>query len=217
LSEDDPSDDNEYLTLGSSPPTEYAPSFVEPFEEPNLELNPQLCNDTIRSGLIDQMRSSYGRIKLYEDIEDGSIIAENVIETFEAASQKEKNLCFLWSAFLKRWDLLEGLLQVCAELSYHEQGGFSAIHLAAFSGCLTSVSYLLYRGADVNYQPKYFTPLHCTAFGNAYEAAKLLISHGAKISINTKTRHLEESLLHCAVRANAIGKALKKKIILIYF
>lgn len=201
-------DTNEYLTIGSSPTTEYAPSFADGFEEPTIEVDPELCAGTIRESLVGQLRQANGALTFFEEIEDGSIIADNVAEKFENASQKEKNLSFLWAAFVKRWDLLESLLMVCAELSYCDQGGFSALHLSAFSGCLTGVDYLLYRGADVNYQPKCFTPLHCTAFGNAPETAKLLINQGAKLSINTNKQHYEESVLHCAVRANALGKKL---------
>lgn len=42
------------------------------------------------------------------------------------------------------------------------------------------------------------------AFGNSPETAKLLINSGASILINTVKQNCEETLLHCAVRANAI-------------
>lgn len=42
------------------------------------------------------------------------------------------------------------------------------------------------------------------AFGNSPEAAKMLINNGASIFTNTIKQNCEESLLHCAVRANAV-------------
>jgi ankyrin repeat protein len=153
---------------------------------------------------MDQMRLGNGRLKLLENIEQGNIISENVVENFEQATKFEKNLCFLWSAFLRRWDLLEKLLDEGAEITFSDASGLTALHLSAFSGCLNCTNLLITKGVDVNLQPKCYTPLHCAAFGNTPEAAKMLINNGANITINTNKQNCEESLLHCAVRANAI-------------
>lgn len=194
----------EYMECGPSPPAESAPSMYDSFEEPTSELSVQICNDTLRVSLMDQMRNAAGRIRYYEDIEHGNVIAESIKSHFESASKIEKNLCFLWSAFLKRWDLLESLLEIGAELNFYDPNGMSAIHLSAFSGCLASLNLLVAKGMNVNYQPKCYTPLHCAAFGNSADAAKYLINNGALITIDTNKPNCEESLLHCAVRANAL-------------
>ncbi|XP_073827735.1 ankyrin repeat domain 61 water witch isoform X2 [Musca autumnalis] len=194
----------EYMECGPSPPAESAPSMYDSFEEPTSELSVQICNDTLRISLIDQMKNAAGRIRYFEDIEQGNVIGDNTKSHFESASQIEKNLCYLWSAFLKRWDLLQSLLDIGAELHFCDQNGISALHLGAFSGCLSTLTFLVQKGINVNYQPKCYTPLHCAAFGNSTEAAKYLINNGAQISIDTTKPNCEESLLHCAVRANAL-------------
>lgn len=198
-----PTGDFEYMECGPSPPAESAPSMYDSFEEPAAELSVQICADTLRVNLIDQMKSSLGRIRLLEDIEQGNVIEENVKKYFESTTKVEKNISFLWAAFLKRWDLLEGLLDAGADLNFCDQNGISALHLAAFSGCLASTSFLIKKGMDVNALPKCYTPLHCAAFGNSLETAKMLINNGALINIDTNKPNCEESLLHCAVRANA--------------
>lgn len=194
----------EYMEVGPSPPAESAPSMYDSFEEPSNEFSIQMCSDTIRMSLMDYMRSSHGHVKLLENIEHGNIIADNVVNRFSEATQIEKNIAFLWAAFLKRWDILEGLLTSGAELNFHDLNGMSAIHLSVFSGCLTSTSFLIASGIDVNYQPKCYTPLHCAAFGNEPETAKMLINNGALITSSTNKQNCEDSLLHYAVRANAV-------------
>ncbi|EDX12034.1 transient receptor potential channel pyrexia isoform X1 [Drosophila simulans] len=194
----------EYMECGPSPPAESAPSMYDSFEEPTSELSVQICNDTLRISLIDQMKSAAGRVKLFEDIEQSNVVAEGIRAHFESASKLEKNLCYLWAAYLKRWDLIESLLEAGADLHFCDQNGISALHLSAFSGCLATLGLLVAKGLNVNLQSKCYTPLHCAAFGNAAEAAKLLINNGADISKDTSKPNCEESLLHCAVRSNAL-------------
>lgn len=211
LEEQYPSGDFEYMECGPSPPAESAPSMYDSFEEPCSELSVQICSDTIRINLMEQMKMATGRVKILEDIEKfdpkiqkWKLGSDTIGAYFESATKQEKNLAFLWSTFLKRADLLEGLLAAGAELDFCDPNGISALHLAAFSGCTDSVKFLIDRGVDVNLQSKCYTPLHCAAFGNSVGTAELLIRNGATIAINTSKTNCEESLLHCAVRANAI-------------
>lgn len=210
LEEQYPSDDFEYMECGPSPPAESAPSMYDSFEEPSSELSVQICSDTIRVNLIEQMKMGGGRLKVLEDIEQFDVAlqkwkltGETIEQYLENASKNEKNIALLWSTFLKRGDLLKGILAAGASLHFCDPNGISALHLAAFSGCIESVKYLIDRGVDVNVQPKCYTPLHCAAFGNAVGTAELLIKNGASITTNTNKANCEESLLHCAVRANA--------------
>lgn len=210
LEEAYPSDDCKYMECGPSPPSESAPSMYDSFEEPSSELSVQICSDTIHANLIEQMKSA-GRTKVLEDIETfdsntqkWKITAANIIAFMEGTTKIEKNIAFLWSAFLKRFDLLEGLLKTGAELHFTDPNGITALHLAAFSGCTDSTKLLIDRGVDVNAQAKCYTPLHCSAFGNSAVTAELLIKYGASILTNTNKVSCEESLLHCAVRANAL-------------
>lgn len=206
-----PAGNFEYMECGPSPPAESAPSMYDSFEEPSSELSVQICSDTIRANLIEQMKMVAGRIKILEDIEQieaksdkWKINKDNVYLYMECATKIEKNIVFLWSTFLKRSDLLDGMLRAGADLHFCDPNGITALHLAAFSGCIESVKFLIEKGVDVNLQPKCYTPLHCAAFGNSVATAELLIRKGASIAINTNKVNCEESLLQCAVRANAI-------------
>lgn len=209
IEEEYPSEDFEYMEMGTCPPAESAPnSMYDSFEETTTDLSIQINRDSIRNNLMDQMKmiGVTGHIKCYEDIEQGSIVASNCAELLGDLNKIEKNLIFLWSSFLKRWDILEPLMNIGAEISFCDPNGYSGLHLASFSGCLTSITFLLSHGLDANFHTKCFTPLHFAAFGNSPEAVKMLINNGAKVSNgngNNNKLSAEESLLHCAVRANA--------------
>lgn len=194
----------EYMECGPSPPAENSFSMYDSFEEPSSKVNIQICGDTIRTNLIEQMKLVGGHIKLLDDIECGKITIENAADALKGISGNEKNLCFLWSAFMKKCDMLQVLLNLGANLNYCDPNGISALHLAAFCNCVNSTLFLIGKGMDVNLQPKSYTPLHCASFGNSVSTSKILINNGAQLSIHTKRTNCEESLLHCAVRSNAL-------------
>uniref|UniRef100_A0A1B0CSY4 Putative conserved plasma membrane protein n=1 Tax=Lutzomyia longipalpis TaxID=7200 RepID=A0A1B0CSY4_LUTLO len=208
LEEQYPSEGFEYMEVGPSPPAESAPSMYDSFEEPSSELSVQICSDTLRISLLEQMKVTSGRLKLFEDIEQKKILSTDVVDIFATATKIERNLSLLWAAYLRRWDLLEEFIDTGADVNFSDINGISALHLAAFSGCVKCTKFLVNLGVDVNLQTKCYTPLHCAAFGNSVEAAGVLLQNGACVDINTKRQHLthnyEESLLHCAVRANAV-------------
>ncbi|XP_077293768.1 transient receptor potential channel pyrexia-like [Arctopsyche grandis] len=193
----------EYMEVGPAPPAESAPNMYDSYEEPSTELSVQVCSDTIRQALMEQARQASIRTSLLEDLTSATFTAEAAFTTFENAPRIEKNICFLLAVFHKRWDLLEAMLRAGADIHFHDTGGMSAVHISSFVGCLTCTNFLISRGSDVNMMTKCFSPLHCAAFGNQPEIAKLLINNGAIVSINTKRTNCEESMLHCAVRANA--------------
>lgn len=200
-----PPDGFEYMECGPSPPAENVPiNMYDKFEESVADLNVQVCKETIRNNLIEQMKSCGGRAKLLDDIEHGQILSGNVTSRFENAIKMEKNIAFLWSCFFKRWDLLDGLMSVGADPAFYDSNGISGLHLAAYSGCISCTSLLISKGINVNLQPKSYTPLHFAAFGNSSETAKMLINNGASIHTCTTKQNCDESLLHCAVRANAV-------------
>lgn len=219
IEEEYPSEDFEYMEVGPSPPAESAPSTMyDSFEETTADLSITINRESIRNNLIDQMKliSNNGHIKLLDDIEQGNVVAANCSEMLNETTIVEKNILFLWAAYLKRWDILENLNALGADLNYCDPNGYSALHLAAFSGCLSSINYLLSKGVDVNFQTKCFTPLHFAAFGNTPEAVKMLMNNGAKIILTASSSSqssngngnsklsADESLLHCAVKSNAL-------------
>lgn len=210
IEEEFPSEDFEYMEVGPSPPAESAPSTMyDSFEEPTTDLSANINLEVIRSNLIEQFKhfGRNGEHTILEDIESGNLISENCGEMLNDLSKNEKCHLFLWSCFVKRWDLLETLMNLGAEVNFCDSNGYSSLHLAAFSGCLTSVSFLVLNGAEINAHTKCFTPLHFAAFGNSAEAAKMLINNGAKItngSTSVMKANADESLLHCAIRANSV-------------
>ncbi|XP_044731669.1 transient receptor potential channel pyrexia [Chrysoperla carnea] len=208
LEEEYASDEYECMECGPSPPADSTPNLYESFEEfSSQELTVQICSDTIKLNLIEHMKSATGRIHLLEDIETDKTKGENVVSAFAGATKTEINIAFLWSAFLKRWDLLEGLLTAGAELQYCEPNqGLSALHLSAFSGCIPSCQYLIAKGCNVNLCPKCYSPLHCAAFGDSPDTAMLLLNNGAEVhALTNSPNNCHEGVLHCAVRANAIA------------
>ncbi|CAH1989567.1 unnamed protein product [Acanthoscelides obtectus] len=209
LEEEYPSDDFEYMECGPSPPADHTPNIYESFEEfsTNADLTVQICHDTIKMNLLEHMKLSSGRHHLLDDIESKKTVPDNLDATFCGASKLEINISFLWAAFMRRWDLLEGLLKLDANLKYYEPTqGLSALHLAAFSGCTQGTQFLISRGCDVNAIFKCYAPLHCAAFGDSPDTAIILLNNGAKVQALTNCPHsCHESVLHCAVRANAIA------------
>lgn len=194
-----------YMKCGPSPPVENIPTnMYDKFEESFADLSVQVCEESIRNSLVDQMKKNSGNVKLLEQIQSGKVTSENADANLSKTSRFEANISFLWSCFVRRHDLLEHLLLIGADLSFIDANGISALHLAAFSGCVNSVNFLLSQKFDINFQPRTYTPLHFAAFGNSKEVAKLLIDNSASIFISTNNLLCNESLLHLAVRANAI-------------
>lgn len=150
--------------------------MYESFEETTTDLSIQISRELIRSNLVDQMKTlgRNGDMKLLEDIEQGNVVAVNCEEILADISKMEKNISFLWSAFVKRWDLFEPLLALGADINFCDPNGYSALHLVAFSGCLTSVNFLLTHDVDVNFHTKCFTPLHFAALETLQTQQKCL-------------------------------------------
>ncbi|XP_063225666.1 transient receptor potential channel pyrexia [Bacillus rossius redtenbacheri] len=206
---DDTIHDYHCVKHGRSPPVDDI-VFFESLEDISTvpEVTMQICADYIRQNIIDQMRFVSDHEELLSRIERGELTDANVEEVLRGCTVTEKNLCLLWAAFLKREDLLEGLLRCGADVNYTEPvEGFSALHLGAFVGCINTCQFLISNGASVNLAPKSYSPLHSAAFGNSHRVLKLLLDNGAKVD-NIPGKGLGGNLygspLHSAVKANAI-------------
>lgn len=208
LEEELPSDEYEYMECGPSPPADHTPNIYESFEEfSTSDLTVQICHDTIRMNLLEHMKVSSGRHQILDDIESKKTTPQNLEDTFCGASKVEINIALLWASFMKRWELLDGLIKLGGQLRYHEPSqGLSALHLTSFSGCIQGTQFLIAEGCDVNAIYKCYTPLHCAAFGDSPDTAIILLNNGARVQALTNSPHnCHESVLHCAVRANAIA------------
>lgn len=193
----------EYLFVGPSPPAEDAPNMYQSFDVLAPDPEARLTEDTIRRGLCERALT-LGAGRFFDDLECGLITSENIEEHISSAPEVIVNLTLLWVAFLTRDELIPTILDAGADIHYCEPAGLTALHLAAFSGAARAAVYLLSRGADVDFAPKYFAPLHCSAFGNSLEVAELLIVHGASLHAVVQRAGCEDNLVHCAVRADAV-------------
>ncbi|XP_026761494.2 transient receptor potential channel pyrexia-like [Galleria mellonella] len=193
----------EYLFVGPSPPAEDAPDMYHSFDFIPPDIEARVTEDTIRRGICEKA-VLLGAGRLFDDIECGLVTTENIEEHVASAPDAVINLALLWIAFLARDDLLPAILDAGAEIQFSEPIGLAALHLASFAAAKGAVLYLLSRGADANYTPKYFAPLHCAAFGNCVEVADILIANGASLHAVVQRAGCEDNLVHCAVRSDAV-------------
>ncbi|KPJ14946.1 Transient receptor potential channel pyrexia [Papilio machaon] len=199
----EPGKAKEYLFVGPSPPAEDAPNMYHSFDVLAPDPEARLTEDMVRRGLCEKALT-LGAGRFFDDVECGLITADNIEEHISSAPEIVVNLTLLWAAFLTRDELLPAILDGGADIHYSEPAGLTALHVAAFSGSVRSVSYLIASGADVDFAPKYFTPLHCAAFGNCLEVAEILIANGASLHSVVQRAGCEDNLVHCAVRADAV-------------
>ncbi|KAJ8924123.1 hypothetical protein NQ315_006906 [Exocentrus adspersus] len=199
-------DGYEFIDCGT-PPEEEAPEISSLEKSTASSVTEQLCETTIRAHLLEHMSLMAGKYYLLSNIENKTTASENLTEAFKGATKLEMNISFLWAAFLKRWDLLEGFLRLGVDLNYHEPyQGLSALHLVAFSDCIPGTQFLINQGCGVNAMYKCYTPLHCAAFGDSPDTAMILLHNGASMEALTNTRfNSKENVLHCAVRANSVA------------
>ncbi|XP_059058716.1 transient receptor potential channel pyrexia-like [Achroia grisella] len=193
----------EYLFVGPSPPAEDAPDTYHSFDFVPPDTEARVTHESIRRGICEKALS-LGAGRLFDDIECGLVTTENIQEHIASAPEAIINLALLWIAFLARDDLLPAILDAGAEIQFSEPIGLAALHLTSFAAGKDAVLYLLSRGADVNFTPKYFAPLHCAAFGNCVEVADILISNGASLHAVVQRAGCEDNLVHCAVRSDAV-------------
>nr|XP_023024379.1 transient receptor potential channel pyrexia-like isoform X1 [Leptinotarsa decemlineata]XP_023024380.1 transient receptor potential channel pyrexia-like isoform X2 [Leptinotarsa decemlineata]XP_023024381.1 transient receptor potential channel pyrexia-like isoform X3 [Leptinotarsa decemlineata] len=201
------SHEDEFIDCGPSPPVDQTPFVYDNFDEVETGTVVKMCYNTIEGNLIDHMKMGSGRTQLLEGIQNRTIHQDNFLDCFRGASQVEINVSFLWASFSMRWDILEQLVSLGAQLNYYEPAqGLGALHLAAFSGCIPGTQFLINRGCNVNALFKCYTPLHCAAFGDSPDTALILLHKGARLADLTNSPYEpKESALHCAIRANAVS------------
>nr|QDR50967.1 water witch-2 trpa [Heliconius melpomene] len=193
----------EYLFVGPSPPAEDGSNMYHSFDIMAPDPEARLTEDMIRKSLCEKA-FTLGAARFFDDVECGLITSDNIEEHISSAPEVVVNLTLLWAAFLTRDELLPPVVEAGADIHYSEPAGLTALHLSAFSGASRSVAYLLSIGADVDYAPKYFAPLHCAAFGNSLEVGELLIANGASLHAVVQRAGCEDNLVHCAVRNDAL-------------
>lgn len=202
-------EDEYHVKRGESPPADDIVHF-DSFEDVRSEaFNVTVCRSNVRQGLLDLMRSNASTAHYLEDIEAGKLSVGDVQPLINRSSRMERNITFLWAAFLKRLDFLQLLFPLGVDINFSEPvEGFTALHLSAFNGSVECSKFLILKGANINLAPRWFTPLHSAAFGNSFEVVKLLLDNGAKLEVTGATKSNDDFIygypLHSAVKANAV-------------
>ncbi|KAJ8709001.1 hypothetical protein PYW07_008827 [Mythimna separata] len=199
----EPGKAKEYLFVGPSPPAEDAPNMYHSFDVLAPDPEARLTEEAARRSLCEKALT-LGAARFFDDVECGLITTDNIGEHISSAPEVVVDLTLLWAALLARDELLPAILEAGADIHYSEPAGLTALHLAAFSGAGRAAVFLLSRGADVDFAPKYFAPLHCAAFGNSLEVAEILIANGASLHAVVQRAGCEDNLVHCSVRADAV-------------
>lgn len=199
----EPEKPKEYLFVGPSPPAEEPPNMYHSFDIMAPDPEAILTEEALRRGLRERALV-LGAARFFDDVECGIITSENIEEHLKSAPEVVVNLTLLWASFLGRDELLPAILLAGADIHYYEAPGLTALHLASFNGTGRAVGLLISRGADIEFAPKYFTPLHAAAFGNSLESSEILILSGASLHAVVQRAGCEDNLVHCAVRADAV-------------
>jgi ankyrin repeat protein len=203
-------DEYHVVKQGESPPADDM-VLLDSFEDIRSEaISVRICRNIVRQEILDLMRSNANTSTVHylEDIEAGKLSVKDIQLVLNRSSRMERNIMFLWAAFLKRLDFLQFLFPVGVDINFSEPvEGFTALHLSAFSGSVECSKFLISKGANINLAPKWFTPLHSAAFGNSFEVVRLLLNNGAKLEITGTTMSNDDFIygtpLHSAVKANA--------------
>ncbi|XP_069676177.1 transient receptor potential channel pyrexia [Periplaneta americana] len=204
-------DDCHCMKRGESPPADDM-VLLDSFEDfGNEAISVRICRNSVRQGLLDLMKpTANGNGGHYlEDIEAGKVTVQDAQQLFAKSSKMERNIAFLWAAFVKRLDFLKWLYSLGVDINFSEPiEGFTALHLSAFSGCVECSKFLISSGANINLAPMWFTPLHSAAFGNSFEVARLLLNNGARLDVTGRMKSNDDFIygtpLHSAVKANAV-------------
>lgn len=91
------------------------------------------------------------------------------------------------AAYLNHCASLSALLRGGAVMEVEDSKGDTALHLAAWAGNVEALSSLLAHGADVDWLSGRdgYSPLWCAISGFHIDAARLLLKHGARVSLRS--------------------------------
>lgn len=163
------------------------------FEQIGCKLAVEELRDEIRrtlKELMRMMRSESGCF-LNPDVDD--------VGSAQIDDDVERDYVMLWAAFLGRSDALQRLRADGAHLNAeHPTERYNALHLAALSGNLECVRWLLNEGCPIHYTAGGLSPLHFAAFGGSLNVCQFLIRNQCPI---------DSTALHAAVYSGSIDCA----------
>lgn len=188
------------IDAGNSPPADHSLFFdnLERLKDVGID------GERVKSAICGAV--SPAEMKLLLDMERGHVDEAPDGALFPSSTPRFKNVAYLWACFTGLVDLLPRLEISGANADLTDPvTGVNAMLVSALSNSTACVEYLIKkRGMDcVAVQAESgHTPLHFAAFGNAREAAEILLDAGAAIGANSSP--LVEPVLHCAIRAQAL-------------
>lgn len=170
---------------------------LDSFEEPcDSVVRVPVTHEALRLTILAQLRLVGSHVDVFADLARDSV-------NFQKYSHFERNFAFLAAALLNRYDLVDQLLTLNVDETFHETNfGFGALHCAAFSGATKFCEILLARGASLNPSYGVYSPLHCAALGNSPDTLQQLLAAGASMD---KTQPAGETALASAVRSHSVA------------
>lgn len=147
----------------------------QPIDEAQLTV-PELRKN-VYFALRELMRLMRSRSGSYLNLETDDI------DNAALSNQYECNCAFLWAAYTCRTDLMQWLHEKnSANPSFaHPQANFNALHLAALSGSVDAVQWLLRQHCPILYTSSGLSPLHFAAYGKSAQVCRRLIEYGCTV------------------------------------
>lgn len=134
--------------------------------------------------LLNNLKEAKGKLPLHFAVARGNLeIVRHLIETVgveHGTKDKDGNSPFLTAVEHGHLDLVRYFIE---ELNYSpnetKEGGSSPLHLAANHNHVDLINYLISKESDIERISMYGKPLNWAVGSHHYEAAKVLLDHGA--------------------------------------
>ncbi|KAL7293705.1 hypothetical protein TKK_0012777 [Trichogramma kaykai] len=203
--EEDEDDDSHCMDYGKPPPIEEPHCYYtceSSVSDEGQQCAVQISRDYLKTLLVEHARGLGCRLQLLDDLEAGKCDDLEQADKFLDGCKPphELDALLLYASFLGLGELLPRIHARGADLNHQEpELGVTALHLCAFSNCLSGVQYLLNHVINLNAK-KPHTPFHFAGFGNAADVAR----HFQQLYWSQESPIPgEETVLHSAARNGA--------------
>ncbi|XP_033212325.1 transient receptor potential channel pyrexia-like [Belonocnema kinseyi] len=186
--------EQEQIDVGAPPPID------ESFFFENLESFRDVEIDGVNILKATWDTVSVAEMKILTEIENGNVPEKDGI-LFPDFDDKFRNIAFTWACIRGLTHILSKLETSGADINNICLTSATPTMYAAFTGQISSLKYLVERGANLNYvSPLYgHCALHSAATGNRPETVEILLDNGADLNNVSKNPDMLP-LLHYAIR-----------------
>nr|OQO20913.1 hypothetical protein B0A51_13087 [Rachicladosporium sp. CCFEE 5018] len=173
------------------PPPEYSPpssSSAYPVPEKFDSKSAHAVEPEIETGTGDANTEALYQAATENDIETLSSLLEAGLQANDTFGELQRTALHQ-AAHLNHTATLSILLRHGADMSLEDTKGDAALHLAAWAGNVEALSSLLAHGADVDHLSGRdgYSPLWCAITAYHIDVARLLLKHGARVSLRSGT------------------------------